>query len=678
MSQSEKWVVSSNADRKDVCDSARENPWVWWLLGSGFCALGCLATYARRRKRRIDSERLTPRDLARIAALAREWAALDPDPDTRDVVLSWASSIRESGARHSEDSRSVSASFFLARLAPEDRLSFGTAGLRAEMGPGYDRMNAYTVMTATQGVVKVMQREQGVKLSEKGVAIGYDGRRNSQKFAGVAAAVFAAQNVKVRLFNRSVPTPLVAYSVLHYGLAGSIVITASHNPPNDNGYKLYWDNGSQILSPRDSDIESAIRDNPRAWTDYNFDLAYLRSLPLVTDPTDECLDAYISEATEKLHWVSDQDNSTTRRLVYTACHGVGYSYLSRLFSSFKLPEVIPVEEQTLFPDPNFPTLPKPNPEEHNALSLAISKARESGAQLVLANDPDADRLGAAELDLQSGDVKIFSGDEIALLLADFMLLRHKHDKNSVAVVASTVSSKILLSAARVEGFQFREAKTGFKWLSHEASRLRAQGRNVILAYEEAIGFMVGDVVLDKDGLTAAAVFAEMAGYWSARGKTLRDHLPELYKQYGYHLSCNGYLEVTESSTRLNVIFDNARSDGFPDRVGQCDVVSVRDLTLGTDTSQPDGRSVLSADPKTQFVTLTCQSPLASESSAAHADTVISLRGSGTEPKVKYYAELRCDEMHATNGLGQTHLRNAVRDAIEKILKPSENKLKLNF
>lgn len=631
--------------------------------------------FIRRRRRALRAISPTARDVARVAALAREWAAVDPDPQTREIVLGWASSMRETGSSSSSRRSQVSPAFVLERLASEAHLRFGTAGLRAEMGPGYDRMNAYTVMTATQGVVTVMQLEEADKLCREGVAIGYDGRHGSEGFAAVAAAVFIAKGIKVRLFKGPVPTPLVAFSVLHYDLAGSIVITASHNPPCDNGYKLYWSNGSQILSPRDADIEHAIRANSRPWMKYQFDISAVRSSPLVQDPTQDCLDAYISEATRKLHWCSDADNFVTDAVVYTACHGVGYPFVSRLFRSFNLPAVIPVEEQTLRPDPKFSTLPKPNPEEKDALSLAIAKANSCGARIILANDPDADRLGAAEVIPETGNVRTFSGDEIAVLLADFLLLRYPNNRSDIAVVASTVSSKMLASIARAEGFVFCEANTGFKWLSHEASRLKSQNKNVILVYEEAIGFMIGDVVLDKDGVSAAAVFAEMAGYWSARGETLTKHLESLCKRYGFHLSFNGYLSLTESSTKLQTIFDEARRHGFPNKLGDCDVISVRDLTAGTDTSTVDGRSTLPADPKTQFVTLTCRSPLIFDGHDAPADVVVSLRGSGTEPKVKHYAELRCSEEHVRSGEGQKYLKGAVRDAVEKILKPSRNNLK---
>lgn len=654
-------------------------------VATGFLIRRILAARASAANLPPEEER---RERALRAALAREWLSRDPDARTRALVSAWAVGDRsprgatddgllphdQQDQTHGHGDGGNTTDEMENRLDESKRLRFGTAGLRARMGVGYDRMNACVVMSATQGVLSVMREANPAVLRVSGVAIGYDGRHESQKFAQTAAAVFAQQDVPVRFFSRPVPTPLVAFSVLEYGLCGAIMVTASHNPPEDNGYKLYWSNGAQIRPPRDRKIESAIRRESRPWADYSLDEQRLRMFSNVQDPTDECMQAYISQASSGLRWRSRERNSTVAPAVYTACHGVGYEAIKLMFHAFGLPPVLPVEEQTLEPDPDFPTLPKPNPEEAGALDMAIAKARACGARIVLANDPDADRLGAAELSPDGRDVRVFTGDEIALLLTDYILARYDGDHARLGVVASTVSSKMLRSMAQTEGFSFREELTGFKWLSKGADDLRQEGKTVVLAYEEAIGFMIGDTVNDKDGVTAAAVFAEMAGYRHEQGITLQARLETLWRKYGYHMSCNGYLRIPHSATPLPEIFDKARARGLPTSLGGCSVVSVRDLTKGTDTGKPDGTAALPADPKSQFLTFTCRSRL-SEGNASSPDVVISLRGSGTEPKVKHYAELRCEEKVAKDGSGQALIDAVVRDAIDQVLRPSENGLR---
>jgi phosphomannomutase len=428
----------------------------------------------------------------------------------------------------------------------------------------------------------------------------------------------------------------------------------------------------------DKAVEAQIAKASKPWVQYELNGANLRRSPLVSDGIDECLDAYIARAVSELR--GHADLSSSEQIVYTACHGVGYPFVARMFQAFGLPPVVPVDEQTLVPDPDFKTLPKPNPEEHGAMDMAVAKAKACGARVLVANDPDADRLGAGEIDSETGEVRLFTGNEIALLFADYLLTRHPVGSRShLAMVASTVSSKILASMARVEGFVFRETLTGFKWIARGAAELEAEGKTVVLGYEEAIGFMLGSVVHDKDGVTAAAVFAECAAYWRAPengGESLSQRLAGLYRKYGAHLEHNGYLSLSSKSTPLNVIFEAARNEGMPARLGECRVIGVRDLTIGTDSAQPDGMALLPADESTQFVTFSCRSPLVDGDGNAMDDVRISLRGSGTEPKCKFYSELRCSEDDERSGLGMSILKGAVEDAIALVLKPDVNGLTL--
>jgi phosphomannomutase len=424
--------------------------------------------------------------------------------------------------------------------------------------------------------------------------------------------------------------------------------------------------GSQIRPDIANRIESHFR-RTRAYK-YVLDEALLRSMSLVSDPTESCIDSYMSVA-QTLRWRPREENSEAPACVYTAMHGVGFPFVSRLFADFGLLPVVPVEVQSLKPDPDFSTVTKPNPEESGALDLAIAKAKETNVSVVIANDPDADRLGAAVVDVESGSTRILTGNEIAALLADYLLLQQTpSDRAGIAMVRSTVSSRFLSSMGKREGFQVEETLTGFKWLSFGAANLAKDGKTCLLAYEEALGYMIGNGVRDKDGVSAAAVFAELAGYWAKQGGVLQ-RLATLNELYGNHLCNNGYLTLTDSSTPLESIFEVARAEGFPSVLGKSSVVSVRDLTKGTDTAQSDGRAVLPADPNTQFLTFTCKSPLATD---GVDDMTISLRGSGTEPKVKYYSEIRVSG--AETKWGDEVLLDACEAAIAAVLKPEANNL----
>lgn len=552
--------------------------------------------------------------LPEISALVRLWLEQDPDIKSRNIVQSWL---------HKASTTSISTAHLLeiaARLDPTSRLTFGTSGLRAPVRPGHDSLNVLTVLRAAQGVLRHAQQACSPDSLRKGVVIGHDARYDSRRFAVAMAAVFNSQDIPVMLFSRPVPTPFVPYTLVRSRLALGICVTASHNPPQDNGVKVYWEDGILTRPKRSADIEHAIRQNLRPWMSYDLTEQSLS----VHDPIEEISTAYYDQIVQTLRQQSPAANLATPPVVYTACHGVGYEYIRAMFKKWSLPEPIPVLEQVQ-PDPAFPTLPFPNPEEPGALDLAIATARAKGARLVLANDPDADRLGVAEV----GDsTRIFTGDEIAALLTDYLTRDYKkRDMSAYAVVASTVSSKILASMARNRAFEFRESLTGFKWLNKRAVDLQAEGKIVLLTYEEAIGYNVTrNIVRDKDGVSAAAVFAELAGVLYASGITLAQRMEQLLEECGVHLSRNGYLRTSPESNSTAEIFDEARKNGLPKKFGNAVVKSVRDLTMGLDTAEVDGQAVLPADPNSQFLTFRC-----GYGSEADDDSplIIHLRGSGT-------------------------------------------------
>jgi phosphomannomutase len=508
-----------------------------------------------------------------------------------------------------------------------------------------------------QGLLKSLQSALGggnEELQARGVVIGYDHRAlgsvSSARLGALAAAVCSVLKVKTYLYTHIVSTPMVPFCVKHLKAAAGIMVTASHNPKEDNGYKVYWGNGAQIIPPIDHDIASLIEENLEPWDAALYaetTVASASALPTTVDP-EESADV----VNEYFRCVSTMSrlrsaNSTTSPVVYTAMHGVGHAFVKRSFAAFDLPEPIPVPEQ-VSPDPTFPTVEFPNPEEgKGALALAMRTADAAGAKLILANDPDADRLAVAEKNGEAGWY-VFTGNEIGTLLADWLLqgvarergvvpaeapgpLDLAHPPNvgrDVCVLATTVSSKAVRAIARHYGASFEETLTGFKWLGNRAIQLRAKGSTVVLGVEEAIGFCIGDVVLDKDGVSAAAVFAEMAGELAAAGLSCLDRLTAIRRATGFFASCNKYLRVTDKEV-VDAIFRRIRNEGrYILRFGPIVVENIRDLTgEGMDTASDDGRPSLPTS-SSHMITFTLRN-----------GCVITLRTSGTEPKLKWYSEL---------------------------------------
>ncbi|KAK7097300.1 hypothetical protein V1264_004302 [Littorina saxatilis] len=554
-----------------------------------------------------------------LDALVQQWLEWDKNDFTRQEIMSLAQ------AKKSQELEK--------RL--ETRMEFGTAGLRARMGAGNSMMNDMTIVQTAQGLVQyVLKANPAVK--QKGIVFGYDGRHRSDKWAKISATVCINNGIPVYLFTRTCPTPYVAFSIRHFGAACGVMVTASHNPKEDNGYKVYWENGAQIVSPIDKGIAQSILDNlepQRA----SWDTSVVVNSQLCKDPYDEAHKAYLAAVTS-LCYHRDTNNSSKLRVVYTAMHGVGYPYVLESFRAFNLNMPIPVKEQ-IEPDPEFPTVTYPNPEEgKGALKLAIKKANDTGCPIIVANDPDADRLAVAEK-LPSGEWKIFSGNELGALLGNWMWVSYRKQNPTVPggdiyMIASTVSSKILNTMASYEGFKFEETLTGFKWMANKADELQKQGKTVLFAFEEAIGFMCGTNVLDKDGVSAAAIITEYASQLYARNSTLEKELETIYGRYGYHLSSNSYFICHDSAT-IARMFEELRNMGgrgkYPEFCGPYKISSVRDLTTGYDSSQPDKKPLLPVSKSSQMITFTFEN-----------GCVATLRTSGTEPKIKYYTEHRPD------------------------------------
>jgi len=356
------------------------------------------------------------------------------------------------------------------------------------------------------------------------------------------------------------------------------------------------------------------------------------------------------------------------KVVYTAMHGVGYPYQARAIETFNLPAVLPVKEQQL-PDPTFPTVPFPNPEEAGALDLAKAFSEAEGATLVIANDPDADRLACAERDPTTGVWTVFSGNDIGTLLAAWQW--EKHDGSPASVVVSVVSSKFLKAMGEKEGFGFEETYTGFKWLCNLAIDVEARGRKCLLAYEQSIGYSLGDMVRDKDGVSAGAVFVEMATQLEQRGQTCAQYLQSLFEKYGFFHCQEGYLFVPDPKLMLSA-FANLRGgagiqaniDALLGLVGAMEganVVRVVDYTNGYDSSTADKKSALVAVPETEHIAATLAN-----------GCTIQIRGSGTEPKLKFYVEAT-----ASQGPQAKSLANEIAVAVAfKLLAPEQNGFKV--
>lgn len=550
------------------------------------------------------------------------------------------------------------------------RISFGTAGLRGKMAAGYACMNDLVIVQTAQGLLKHLQENDSKLLNENGIVIGYDGRYNSRRFAELTAAIFLHERIPVHLFSYLCPTPFVPYALTKWKCAAGIMVTASHNPKEDNGYKMYSWNGSQIVSPTDKSIQKHILANMEPWKT-SWDTQIVKESSLVHDPLQETINSYMQQIYKDLISMHKLSNlAVPHAFVYSAMHGVGYNYILKAFEVAGL-EILPVEEQK-DPDPEFPTVKFPNPEEgKSSLDLAIKTADLNKIPIILANDPDADRLAVAEKNEITEEWKVFTGNEIGALLGWWALhcYKEKNPKKSlddVYMLASTVSSKILRSMAQAEGFQFIETLTGFKWMGNKAFELIQNGKDVIFAFEEAIGFMYGSAVLDKDGVSAAVHVATMYAYLNKHRITLTDQLNEIYKEYGLHIADNSYF-ICHDPDLINKIFNQIRAhngrDSYPSTImnGKYTIESIRDLTTGFDNGQKNNKAILPVSSGSQMITFSFSNGL-----------VATLRTSGTEPKIKYYTELCALPEQQDHAEIRNTLKEMVSALVQEFLEPEVN------
>ena len=522
-------------------------------------------------------------DPTALVAAARRWRDEDPDPETRAEL---------DGLLDGPEGPDVDA--LADRFGA--RLQFGTAGLRGEMGAGPNRMNRAVVIRATAGLAAYL-RDTGH--AGEPVVVGFDARHRSDRFARDAAEVLAGAGFPVRLADRPLPTPVLAFGVRHLGACAGIVVTASHNPPRDNGYKVYLGDGAQIVPPADGEISARIDA-----------VGPLGSVPRAGDGIarvgDDLVEAYVAGALAQAG-----EGPRELKIVYTPLHGVGRDLVVEVLTRAGFPpcQVVPLQGA---PDPDFPTVAFPNPEEPGALDLALDLAAAEGADLVVANDPDADRLAVALPDPEApGGWRPLSGDEIGIVLADWLLAAGSGDDRLVAT--TVVSSSMLARLAEARGVHYAETLTGFKWIARAATD--RPGLRFVYGYEEALGSCVGTLVRDKDGITAALAFASLAAAEKAAGRTVLDRLDDLARELGVHTTRQRSLRVegVDGLARMQAAVD-VLVESPPATLAGSAVTEVEDLRRGKRLPPTDG-IVLRGD-----------------------GVRLVVRPSGTEPKLKCYAE----------------------------------------
>jgi phosphomannomutase len=531
----------------------------------------------------------------------QRWLDRDPDPVSRGEL----SALIDAGEQGELERRF------------SQRLQFGTAGLRGVVGAGPARMNRLVVRETSAGLGRYALALSATA-GARGIVIGFDGRLDSRQFAHDAACVFAALGFRVLLTADPAPTPLVAFATLRYEVALGVVVTASHNPPQYNGYKVFWDNGAQIIPPHDRGIAAAIEVAAREdlpWCEFDRAVA-TGAIELLDESLDQAYrDAILSDAI-----FVNGAIETEIGIAYTAMHGVGAKLAEALLADAGFGSVHSVAEQRE-PDGRFPTVSFPNPEEPGAMDRVIALAQETGASLACANDPDADRLAVAAR-TAAGEYRMLTGDMVGVLLANYLL--EKAASTTPLVGTTIVSSGMLRELAAVAGAQYFETLTGFKWLANTALTLEEGEHRLLFAYEEALGYCVGRQVLDKDGLSALLAFVLMAGELAKSGMTVWDQLERLYRRHGVFLTSQCSIELVPGAASVGDLL----REQAPAVIAGYRVVAIDDLSRGL-------RQRIDGDNEALELPLSDVLIYRLEKNAR-----VIVRPSGTEPKVKCYYEVR--------------------------------------
>jgi len=557
---------------------------------------------------------------------ASEWQAVDPDPET----------AAEIGCMLSENNTEALA------IAFGSRLEFGTAGLRGRLGPGPSQMNRVLVRQVAAGLGDYVG---GLALPKTAV-IGFDGRKNSQVFASDSARVLAAQGFRVYLYEQVVATPVLSHAVVELGVSVGIMVTASHNPPQDNGYKVYWGNGAQIIPPNDAGISAAI---DKVTVPDLASLSALEEAGVVSSVPADCLENYYQSIL-----ALRVQSVTGAKAIYTAMHGVGGRFVVEALRRAGHVDVIP-EPSQFEPDGAFPTVAFPNPEEPGAMDRSLALAVAENADVVLANDPDADRL-AVGIRRRDGSYQMLSGNEVGLLLAE-TLLKHGAGQPKPMVATTIVSSTMLQKIAAAHGAQYTETLTGFKWIANQAIDHDASGGAFVLGFEEALGYSVGSVVRDKDGVSALLLMLDLASAEKAAGRTVLDTLEDLYRSYGLYMAEQVAFKLpgAAGAEKIRDLMSQLREKS-PSQFGGSAVVEHTDLLAGTRTR--GGKTTQVELPSSNVLGFVLED-----------GSRILARPSGTEPKIKFYFEVQepvVDTLVAAKSCAQVKLGILKKALLESV------------
>ena len=533
-------------------------------------------------------------------------------------------------------------------------LEFGTAGLRGVIGMGTNRMNKYTVGKATQGLANYII-EQGVQ--DKGVAISYDSRKMSDEFSMQTALILNANGIKTYLFESLRPVPELSFAVRQLGCTAGIMITASHNPPKYNGYKVYWDDGSQIVAPRDKDIINKVRnitDFKEIKTISKEEAIKKGLFNLIGIEMD---DKYI--ATLKSHILNSEiveKEGKELKIVYTPLHGTGNTIVERLLNELGFKNVYVVPEQAK-PDGNFPTVDYPNPEDKKAFKLALELAKKVDADVVLATDPDADRLGIYAKDTKTGEYMPYTGNMSALLIAEYRISQMKEKnilpKNGM-LITTIVSSNLAKAIADNYNLECIEVLTGFKNIGAVMKKAEEnKDKTYVFGFEESYGCLIGDYARDKDGIAAVMSLCEAAAYYKSKGITLWDQMNNIYKKYGYYKEdqVSIVLEGAEGAEKIKQMMTDTRNKEVK-QIGKYKVLTFKDIEKDYVKNMATGEESKSGLPKSNVLYYELEN-----------DSWCCVRPSGTEPKIKLYIGVKgiSDENASTE-------LEALKEAMVKLVK----------
>ena len=546
--------------------------------------------------------------------------------DYREIYEQWLANpyfdeaTKEELKGISEDENEIKERFYMD-------LEFGTAGLRGIIGAGTNRMNIYVVRRATQGLANYIAK---VDKKAQGVAIAYDSRHMSPEFAEEAALCLAANGIKAYIFESLRPTPELSFAVRHLGCVAGINVTARHNPPEDNGYKVYWEDGAQITPPHDSGIMGEVKSISDWNTVKTMDKAEAEKAGLFQVIGKEVDDAYMAELKKQvIHMDAIEKEGKNLKIVYTPLHGTGNIPARRILKELGFENVYVVKEQEL-PDGDFPTVSYPNPEAAEAFELGLKLAKEVDADLVLATDPDADRLGVRVKD-KNGEYHDLTGNMSGCLLANYELSQRKAVNGSLpedgALIKTIVTTNLADAIAKGYGVNLIEVLTGFKFIGQQILGFENSGKgSYLFGFEESYGCLIGTYARDKDAIVATMALCEAAAYYKTQGKTLWDAMIEMYEQFGYYKDAiqSVTMKGIEGLQKIQEIMNSLRQNPPAEFAGH-KVTAVRDYKADTITDVATGAVKPTGLPNSNVLYYELTD-----------DAWVCVRPSGTEPKVKFY------------------------------------------